>query len=51
MNDTNKVSQYYDEVVERASENYDPYWYLCDSEQDVDTEQDMLETFDWQYEG
>ena len=59
MSDSNKmrvilpmirVSEYYDEVVERASEDYDPYWYLYDTEEDFVTEERELERFDWKYE-
>tara|TARA_Y100000004_G_scaffold99197_1_gene111124 strand:+ start:170 stop:358 length:189 start_codon:yes stop_codon:yes gene_type:complete len=45
-----RVSEYYDEVVERASEDYDPYWYLCDTEEDFVTDERELERFDWKYE-
>ena len=45
-----RVSEYYDEVVERASEDYDPYLYLCDIEEDFITDERELERFDWEYE-
>ena len=43
-----RVSEYYDEVVERASEDYDPYWYLCDTEEDFVAEERELEDLDQQ---
>ena len=45
-----RVAEYYDEVVERASKDYDPYWYLCDTEEVFVTEERELERFDRKYE-
>ena len=38
-----------DEIIERTSENYDPYGYVSDSEECVFFDKYAVETFDWEY--
>ena len=46
-----RVSEYYDEVVERVSDNYDPYNYIEEGEIPMTCSDEELEEFDWSEEG
>ena len=43
-----RVSEYYDEIVERASDNYDPYDYIENKEEATQPDEQTLLSWEWE---